>query len=262
MKKQLFLLPLLGGLLLSGCKITIFGKTIKIGEKEENKEQQNEQEQELQLPNNILEEFQGYKLARKVKDGGRYILGVYRIKEDLMRFANGEKHSDSKGKYPFYMETNSATVEGAAEIEVKMVGNDEFTMQVFASGKEWDQKYIGIYNGESIYGKQVVSIAMLDSPDQTSYTCTAPGKDGQPKTDTYTDFVSKFKLIDQFEETVMYTPAAYAKFTALGDEEATPKFMGTGHASSGADYTSIDSKNTYDAVDPEVYDLVHLYEKK
>ena len=51
-----------------------------------------------------------------------------------MRFANGEMHADSKGKYPFYMETNSATVEDVAEVEVKMVGNDEFTMQVFASG--------------------------------------------------------------------------------------------------------------------------------
>ena len=38
MKKRLILLPMLGGLLLSGCQFTIFGKTIKLFEKD-NKEQ-------------------------------------------------------------------------------------------------------------------------------------------------------------------------------------------------------------------------------
>ena len=261
MKKQLLLLPLLGGLLLSGCKITLGNKTFYLFEKKGSNNEE-AQEEELELPDHILGEFRGYKLARKVKDGGRYLLGVYRIKENLIRFANGEMHADNKGKYPFYMETNSATVEDVAEVEVKMVGNDEFTMQVFASGKDWDKKYIGIYNGLSIYDKQVVSIAMLDSTDQTSYTCTAPDKYGNPKTETYTDFVYKFKFIKDFEGTLMYTPAAYAAFKNLEEEEATPKFMGTGHASSGPDYTSIDSKNTYEAMDPETYDLVHLYEKK
>ena len=261
MKKQLFLLPLLAGFVLTGCKITIGDKTITFLEKKQQENNSEVEEDTGALPSHMLEKFEGYKLARKVKNGGRYLLGVYRTKEDLMRFANGEMHKDSKGSYPFYLETVAGTVQGAAEVEVKFVSDDEFTLQVFAPGKAWDQKYIGIYNGLSIYDKQVVSIAMLDSTDQTKYTCTAPDKNGNPKTETYTEFDYKFKFLNEFEGNKMYTPVVYAQYAGLADEEATPKFMGTGHAKSGADYTSIDSKNTYEAVEPSDYDLVHLYEK-
>ena len=38
-KKKLLLLPIIGGFLLSGCKFTVFGKTIRLFEKDEQKQQ-------------------------------------------------------------------------------------------------------------------------------------------------------------------------------------------------------------------------------
>ena len=263
MKKQLFLLPLLGGLLLTGCKITIGNKTIYLFEKKSEKQQEQQKEGEKQddkekLPDNFCEEFKGYKLAREVKDGGRYKLGVYRQKENLMRFVNGDYHRDSKGYYPFYMATVAGNeencMENAAEIEVKFVGNDEFTMQVFAEGQVWHQKYIAVYAASSSFGNQVMSIALLDTPDQTSYTNPKDSK-------TFTDLTSHFKFYTEFNDTVAYAPAAPFQYPDV-DEEIVPKFMGTGHASEGADYTSVDCKSYEAALDYENYDLAHLYEKK
>ena len=259
MKKQLFLLPLLGGLLLTGCKITIGNKTIYIGEKKgSNNEEKKTEEDTNKLPDNFCETFKGYQLARSVKDGGRYKLGVYRQKEDLMRFVNGDYHRDSKGYYPFYMATvagnESDVMEKAAEIEVKFVGNDEFTMQVFASGQVWDQKYIAVYSASSSFGNQVMSIALLDTPDQASYTNPKDNK-------TFTDLTSHFKFYTVYNDVTAYAPAAPFQYPEV-DEEKVPKFMGTGHANEGADYTSVDCKSYEAALDYESYDLAHLYEKK
>lgn len=248
MKKRLFLIPLTAGFVLTGCKVTLFGKTFTFFEKKGSTD--------VELPQNFLKEFQGYKLATSVKDGGRYLLGVYRVNEDLMRFANGDYHRDGNKYFPFYMATVAGTTEGAAEIEVKMVGNDEFTMQVFASGQVWDQKYIGVYSAESTYGNSVMSIALLDSPDQTSYT--------DPKDSKTSDNVSaKFKFYTTYEEMPAYAPAAPFQFPDI-DEEKVPKFMGTGHNTSDGepDYTSIDCKSYDIALNSELYDLAHLYEKK
>ena len=213
---------------------------------------------EEELPSNFLKEFKGYKLAREVKDGGRYLLGVYRQKEDLMRFANGDYHRDSRGYYPFYMATVAGNEEDvmskAAEFEVKFVGNDEFTIQVFCEGQVWHQKYVGVYAASSSYGNQVTSIALLDSPDQTSYTNPKDNK-------TFTDLTSHFKFFSEFNEVKAYAPAALYQYPEV-DEEKVPKFMGTGHANEGTDYTSIDCKSYEAALDYESYDLAHFYEKK
>ena len=255
MKKQLFLLPLLGGLLLTGCKFTIGNKTFYLFEKKP-ADSENEGEKEA-LPENFCEEFRGYKIARTVKDGGKYLLGVYRKNENLMRFANGDYHRDSKGYYPFYMGTVAGNEEDvmskAAQIEVKFVGEDEFTMQMFCEGQVWHQKYIGVYAASSSYGNSVMSIALLDDPNQTSYTDPKNGNTFTPS--------SHFKFYTEYNDTIAYAPAAPFQYPDV-DEEKVPKFIGTGHANEGADYTSMDCKSYETALEYESYDLAHLYEKK
>ncbi len=51
---------------------------------------------ELDEAGAVVKEFQGHKIATKVKDGGEYYLGVYRKNEELMRFGNGDYHHDDK----------------------------------------------------------------------------------------------------------------------------------------------------------------------
>ena len=265
MKKSLILLPLLAGLTLSGCEINLFGKKIVIRGKDG--ENQNQNNNNNNNNNNdggegntlyTLEEFQGHKLVKEVKDGGRYYLGVYRHEEDLIRFFNGDYHRDSKGYYPYYLNTVAGTVTGAAEVEVKFVGNDEFALLVHANGEVYDGKYIGVYSASSSYGNNVMSVAAFDSLDQTTYQ--------DPKTQQrYTDFTMKFKFLSTYEGTNCYAPAAMFKYPDV-DEEAVPKFLGTGHISEKSkeegqsDYTSIDSKSYEVALDPEQYDLAHFYE--
>ena len=248
MKKQLFLLPLLGGLVLSGCTIKIGNKTIKLFEKKGSGES-------VEWPDNWCAEFQGYKIATEVKEGVRYLLGNYRVREDIMRFANGDYHRDDKGYYPFYMGTVAKTVEGAAEIEIKFTNKEEgeFSMQMFCRGQVWHQKYIGVYAAESSFGNQVMSIALLDSPDQTSYTDPKSNK-------TYTPS-GVFKFYKEFDGMMAYAPAAPFQYPDR-DEEKVPKFFGTGHASEGDDFTSMDCKSYETALLADDYDLSHLYEKK
>jgi len=252
MKKKLLVLPVLAGLMLTGCKITLFGKTFYLFEKKPE-----EEEKQKQTTDHLKMEFGDYKLATSVKDGGRYLLGVYRTREKIMRFANGYKHEDEKGDYPFYMETVENTTEGAAEVEVKMLNNKEFTLQVFAEGTPWHEKYIGIYCATSSYKNKVCSIAMLDSYDQTEYSYTSGSGSG-----TAAEITGKFQYVKEFENFLTYAPAACAKFDFLQDIDVLPKFMGTGHANEGDDYTSIDSRNAYAAIDAGTYDLAHLYEHK
>lgn len=254
MKKQLFLIPVVGAFLLTGCEIKLGNTVIKLFEKEST--------EEAELPENFKAEFEGYKLARKVKDGGRYLLGVYRTREETMRFVNGDYHwginSQTKQEdwFPYYFGTVGGTTKGAAEIEVKFVSDDEFTMQVFAEGQPWDEKYICVYNGSSSFGNDVMSIGLLDSPDATSYT------DPKKKT-THENPCAKFKFFTSYEETVAYAPAAMFQFPNV-DPEPVPKFIGTGHNADEdeEDYTSMDCKSYEIALDYEQYDLAHLYEKK
>ena len=247
MKKRLLILPLLGGLVLAGCtwEDLMFWKK-KGGSS---------------IPEYIKTEFEGYKLAKSVKDGGEYILGVYRTQEGKMRFVNGDYHSDSKGSYPYYMATTDNTTTGAAKVKVKMLDKKNFTLQVIAPGHDWDTKYIGMYPGTGKGGggtNAVMSLAPLDSPDQASYT------EPTDSSKTYTDLVAKFQYFENYANEVCYAPAALYKDTRVGDEEAVPKFMGTGHNpdTSQDDYTSVDAKTYHVALDSGAYDLAHLYEKK
>lgn len=249
MKKSLFLLPLVGGLLLSGCSFEdlMFWKKVK----------------DSDLPENTLREFQGYKLATSVKEGKRYLLGDYRHREDLMRFANGDYHWDGGNFYPFYMGTVAGTTEGAAEFEIKYLNKSagEFSIQVFAEGKPWHQKYIGVYGAKSTYDNQVMSIALLDDPKQTSYT--------DPKTGTAVGnrVSGVFTFVEKYEDLPAYAPAAFYEYPEV-DPEPVPKFLGSSlitdedYEKGEADYISIDCKRWEDALSGSKYDLAHFYEKK
>lgn len=248
MKKRLFLLPLVGGLLLSGCSLEdlmFWKKKVK----------------DSDLPANTLREFQGYKLATEVKDGKRYLLGDYRHREDLMRFANGDYHWDSGKSYPFYMGTVAGRVEGAAEFEVKYLNKSagEFSLQVFADGMPWNQKYVGVYAAKSTYGNQVMSIALLDDPNQTTYK--------EPNTGSDVRCSGVFKFYEKYEDMPAYAPAAPFAYPEV-DPEPVPKFLGSSlitqedYDKGEPDYISIDCKKWEDALSPDKYDLGHLYEKK
>ena len=251
MKKHLVLLPMIAGLALTGCDL--FGK------------KDNKNGDSVTFPDNFLKEFRGYELATSVEDGGRYLLGVYRVRYDQIRFANGDYHwgTNSKTKqwdwFPYYMGTIGATVEGACEVEVKMVGNNQFTLQVFAEGKPWHQKYIGIYGATSGYDNKVTSIGLFDSPNAKTYT--------DPKTsDYYSSVATKFEYYTEYNGVKAYAPAIPYLFEGK-DEEATPKFLGIGHASEETiakegDYIAIEAKSFEGALDYEAFDLAHLYKKK
>ena len=251
MKKRLLLLPLLAGLTLAGCEFTIGGNKITIGGKKD-------KNGEIQKNPYIMNEFQDYKLAKEVKDGQRYLLGVYRQKENLMRFVNGKMHEDNNGSYPYYMGTISGTTNGAAEIEAHVSGST-FSLQVHAPGEVWDGKYIGVYPATSSFNNSVMSIALLDDPDQTLYTPLNGG--------SQVGTSGKFTYYESYDGREAYAPAILFKYPGL-DEEKVPKFLGTGHVSDidlekgEDDYISVDCKSYEIALDPEAYDLAHLYVKK
>ena len=248
MKKHLFLLPLIGGLVLSGCSLEdlmFWKKKVK----------------DSDLPENTLREFQGYKLATSIKDGKRYLLGDYRHREDLMRFASGDYHWDGGQFYPFYMGTVAGTVEGAAEFEVKYTNKKagEFSLQVFAEGMPWHQKYVGVYAAKSTYDNQVMSIALLDDPAQTTYNDPKEHKDWRVS--------GVFKFYETYEGLPAYAPAAPFAYPEV-DPEPVPKFLGSSlilqedFDNGEPDYISIDCKKWEDALSPEKYNLAHFYEKK
>lgn len=250
MKKRLLLLPLTA-LMLTGCKITLFGKTFYLFEKNP------EGGGTDTLPENFLMEFENYKMATKVKDGGKYILATYRINEEKVRIFNGDYHKDSKGSYPFYLGTSEDS-SLAAEVEIKFTGKDTFAMQVHAPTQPWDGKYIGVYAAQSGYQNEVMSIALLDDPDQETYQVPI-GSD----TKTYYP-KGQWKFYEKYDNLPAFSPAALYKHEQVGDVEAVPKFLGTGHNQKAGepDYTSMDCKSYEVALQNDAYDLAHLYEKK
>ena len=268
MKKHLLLFPLLAGLVLSGCEFEIFGTKISLFEKEEEKKQEQKQEENkeggeqkegegeggeedegFKITNQpvLKETFGSYKMAKSVQEGKRYILAAYKHDHDKMLVFNGDYHRDAKGFYPFYLGGQLDSVEDAAEVEIHMVSETEFTIQVHSTHAEWDGKYIGVYSAVSGYSNKVMSIAVLDSPTQETYT--------DPKSGNQTDQPSAiFKFHGEEFSGQIFAPAADYLYKDV-DEEKVPKFMGT-----SGDYQSIDCKSYEVALDGESYDLAHFYE--
>ena len=252
MNKKLAILAGVGSIALSGCSFLFGGKA-------------KQALQELVDAGAALQTFQGHEIATSVSNGQEYYLGVYRKGEDLMRFANGDYHRDSKGFYPFYMNTVSGTLEGACTVKVKTLNffKKTFGLLVSAPGMEWDGKYIGVYGAQSsVSNNAVTSLALLDDPEQTEYKTIA---NHQAASDTV--FCSGvFKFYDYYDGLAACSPGCLFQNEIAGDDEATPKFFGTGHnpkvTEGEADYTSIDAKGAYDALGSvDNYDLIHLYKK-
>ena len=252
MNKKLLLLGAIGVLSLSACSMFTGSKA-------------DAAIAELADEGAALKEFQGHNVVTKVKDGEEYYMGIYRKNEDLMRFANGEYHTDAKDYYPFYMSTTSGTVEGAATVTVKMINKIKktFGLQIKAPGKVWDGKYLGVYGSISSVGKQnpVTSLALLDDPTQTEYD-TITNKTQVLKSERVT-CSGVFQFFGYYEKSPVCAPAVIYQNEFFGEEKAYPKFLGTGHNANvdrgEADYFSMDAKLGVDAIDIEVYDLMHLY---
>lgn len=255
MKKRLFLIPLIGGFLLSGCTIKLFGKTIKLFEKDE-KQQNNKDKDKDNTPEEtstdpvIKEEFGDYKLVKSPEPGKKYILANYRHDADYMMFFNGDYHRDGDEFYPFYM-GGTEEVDESAEVEIESLGDDgSFAIKVScAESLPWNGKYIGVYSATSSFSNPVMSIALLDSPDQTEYV--------DPKSDLETNPTNgTFKFYDEIEGLKVYAPAAMYQNEEL-DAEPVPKFIGT-----KGEYVSFDCKSVDDALDGTQYDIAHFYEHK
>lgn len=259
MKKRLVLLPLLAGLALTGCEITLFGKKIGGGGEET---KTSAALQELLDAGAALKNFQGHELVTSVKDGEEYLFGVYRKNEDLMRFVSGDYHRDDNGFYPFYMGTVAGTTEGAATVKVEMLEGNTFGLKISCnSSLPWNGKYIGVYAATSSYSNEVTSIALLDSPTQTSFRTIANHQAGA-KTVTCSGV---FEMYEYYEGMPACAPGVKYLHPSLDEDVATPKFLGTGHNNSydesEPDYTSIDAKQNVDALSIDAYDLAHLYTK-
>ena len=266
MKKRLFLVPLLGGFLLASCSMSdlMFWKKNNEPEQEEKKEEYKPDpvppEDTTDHSPVLKEEFGDYKLAKSVEEGKRYVLGVYRHETDVMRFFSGDYHRDEKGSYPYYLGTLAEDeTTGAAEIEIKFKegSTTEFSMQVFTTDTElpWNGKYIGVYSAKGT-SNDVMSVAVLDSPDQTEYYQPGSSTLTNP-TNGYWKFHTTLKDKQKDEDRTVYTPGADYKHTELGDTEAVPKLLGT-----RGKYVSMDCQTYETAIDGIEYDLAHLYEHK
>ncbi len=267
MKKRLFLVPLIGGFLLASCSLEDLMFWKKNSEPEQgNKEQEFKPdpvppEDTTDHSPVLKEEFGDYKLAKTVEEGKRYILGVYRHETDIMRFFSGDYHRDAKGFYPYYLGTLAADeTTGAAEIEIKFKegSTTEFSMQVFTTNSElpWNGKYIGVYSAKAT-SNDVISIALLDSPDQTEYYSPDKPTVKTNATNGYWKFHTTLRDKQRDEDRTVYAPGADYLHEELGDTEAVPKLLGT-----RGKFESMDCQTYEIAIDGIEYDLSHLYEHK
>ena len=255
MKKRLFLVPLLGGFLLSSCSFS----DLMFWQKKESsqEEQKHEYKPDPKPPEDttdhspvLKEEFGDYKLVKSPEPGKKYILANYRHDADYMMFFNGDYHRDGDEFYPFYM-GGTEEVDESAEVEIESLGDDgSFAIKVScAESLPWNGKYIGVYSATSSFSNPVMSIALLDSPDQTEYV--------DPKSDLETNPTNgTFKFYDEIEGLKVYAPAAMYQNEEL-DAEPVPKFIGT-----KGEYVSFDCKSVDDALDGTQYDIAHFYEHK
>ena len=194
--------------------------------------------------------FENYKCVEEVKEGGRYLLGVYKNSDQKIRFITGDYHRDSNGPWSYYMATTENTLEGAVEVEAHYVTPTEFTLKVIAPDMVWDNKYISFYPGTGYYAR-IPSIVGLDNPGDKDFTVYS-GDKIEEKTGVYT--VSKFTYCQFYDEHFVETIVANYPVTTENNK-AFDILVGT-----SGDYTSVDSKRADIAFDSD-YTIAHLYEK-
>lgn len=195
--------------------------------------------------------FGGVKVATSLVDGESYYFGMYRREQSVMRFINGSYHRTERGTWSYYMATTKNTLEGAAQVKVRMVGNDEFTLQVIAPGMDWDQKYIGVYLREKTTNNFVSQIACLNNPDDQTFTSYY-----QNSSETVTTtVVSRFKYYEKYRSHSIYTIGATYPATAQISEPFIIYFGTSGT------YVTIDCQPTVSSVESDSFDLAHLYKR-
>lgn len=279
MKKRLLLLPLLAGFALTGCTITLFGKEITIGKDDSKKGQIPD------IPNTpvtppkdipIMEEYGNYKLAESVVAGKRYLLGSKRtidVHEGEIRFFNGNYHvgddpDDAKSygkRYSHYLGTTAAQngdLSFAAELEAIDAGNGMFHFKVHTTEENpWNEKYLGVYPSKG-YSNNVLSFCLLDTPESKTFTSVDDFKyasSGGSIEVTSQVVISSFKYYTTYGDDARPIKTIGFEFqhTDAGDVSPVGKFFGT-----QGQYSSFDCKSYDTAMDPDVYDLAHLYEPK
>lgn len=265
MKKTglLLMIAALGAVALGGCDN---------GENPKNVD--DEEEEELLPPPQLVDkeaklrgcqDIEGHALVKEIEDGAEYYMGIYHTNgDDLdeLRFINGEPHKDSKGSYPYYLGTDSeddTSIEESAKVKIHKNG-DTFKISIHKQGAEYDGQYIGVYMATSSYNKDVFSIHMDAngvSGKQTFDVTDARGTKTVSNTDVYYDFV--WSTYNEDYELYTYSPTVMIKDTRAEENNATPKYLGTG-ANGDEYYISIDCKNEDSALGDETYSLTHFFE--
>lgn len=215
----------------------------------------------------VDEDGKTHNRVSSLEDGGHYLLGYYRAYSGKMRFANAEPHKDEKGnEYPFYLGTGE---ESAAEEEFENVGEaaeivvdfipetNKFTMKYSSESGRYDGKYLSIYCADSAYGNQVYSFYL-----SSEY---GAAKESEPSAQTsgqkcYYDF----EMMDSYQVDAKHSynlgvPVISFADDRQSEEEATPKFLGSGVDGDGVGYISIDCVNPTKAM-LETYNLAFFYE--
>lgn len=232
MKKRFLLLSLvaLGTVGLSGC-----------GDKEEEVDY---------LSQVVPQEFKGHKLVGKPVDGKSYYFGFYNRTIDVMRFISGDYHSDSKGKYPFYIATVEDTLTGAATVTVNYVDDEHFTIKVNTEDEDlpWHNKYMSLYSAVSSYSNYVWSLAPVEN-----FTDQYETKDGD-----LVDVIGNFQYIESFEDFGICGVGMMIQDDReeVAEEYEIPRVLGGGDEYISLDCSHFDKLN----IEEQPYGIAHFYE--
>jgi len=193
-----------------------------------------------------------HKRVSKIEDGKSYYLAYYRASDDEIRVANAEPHKDGSKQYPFYMGTSLCDAGEEAAIVIDFTDDTHFTMQFDAPGAAWDDLYISIYEAYSGYN-EVYSV----------YASPKIGDSNPDRKEEDSDVCHYyFEMLDEYDGFKLGVPAISWTDTreSYGEEEDTPKFLGSGVNSDGVGYISIDCAGWERKAFNEDYNLAFFYE--
>ena len=238
MNKRILLLPLLSGLVLTGCDF--FKKDS--GKKDPINNVVVDPPKDIPL----MEEYGDYKMASSVVAGREYLLGSKRtqgLHDGEVRFFNGNYHigddeEDEKSynkRYSHYLGTTKAEnndLSFAARLEAVDAGNGEFSFIVHTTDESlpWNNKYLGVYPSKATKN-YVLSFCLLDTPDSKTFISVDDNKyassDGELEVTSNTVF-SKFKFYTTYQdERPIKTIGFEYLYDDAGDTEEVAKFFGT-----------------------------------